>query len=179
MNVTAEKATDMVRKQRPIVVTDRENVSRCISRVDSTKPTVREAVAADMRDTAASGLLRIGIMAPRLVSEIWASAWSVSFLQVITLSTPENYNNHECHDVTSCHVTTHQQETSCHDKWCDEPAGHVEEGSEDGAQGEAETECGVHQGVNFARTVWKAKIIAVRKTMIKSFLSTSQAEGTT
>ena len=108
MNVTAEKATDMVRKQRPMVVTDREKVSRCISRVDSTKPTVREAVAADMRDTAASGLLRIGIMAPRLVSEIWASAWSVSFLQVITLSTPENYKNHECHDVTSRHVTTHQ-----------------------------------------------------------------------
>ena len=134
--MTAENATDMVRKQRPMVVTDREKVSRCISRVDSTKPTVREAVAADNRDTAASGLLRIGIMAPRLVSEIWASAWAVSCLQVIKLSTPENCDGNECHAVT-CHVTTHQQEKACHDKWCDEPPGHVEKGAKDGAQGEA------------------------------------------
>lgn len=68
--MTAEKATDIVRKQRPIVVTDREKVSRCISRVDSTKPTVREAVAADMSETTASGLLMMGIMVPRLVSVI-------------------------------------------------------------------------------------------------------------
>ena len=155
--MTAENATDIVRKQRPMVVTDREKVSRCISRVDSTKPTVREAVAADNRDTAASGLLRIGIMALRLVSEIWASAWSVSCLQVITLSTPENCDSDECHTVT-CHVTTHQQETACHDKWCDKPASHVEKRAEDRAQGEAQAERGVHEGVNFARTVWKTEI---------------------
>ena len=58
----------------------------------------------------------------------------------------------------SSHVTTHHQETGCHDKWCDEPASHVEEGPEDGAQGEAEAERGVHQGVDFARTVWEAEI---------------------
>ena len=54
-------------------------------------------------------------------------------------------------------MTTHQQETACHDKWCDKPTGHKEKRAEDRAHGEAQAERGVHEGVNFTRTVWESE----------------------